>query len=139
MRDKKARKSYEADEMEAELNDREVAYEAAIENDRIVFSAIPDAKPAIRPKADDAKILAMLQRTKLLPPNAALQALTEMLDSDAPDHKTSRANLLKELQSLPTTKSLEETYKHLAHNLTYHDEEAANHPSLFTFHVKAAA
>jgi len=127
------------DEMEAELNDREADYESAIDNDKLRFSEIPNAKPAIRPKSDDAKILAMLKRTKLLPPDAALQSLQEMLDSDAPDHKTSRANLLKQLQTLPTTKSLEETYKYLAHNLTYHDPEAASSPALFSFHIKAGA
>ena len=139
MRDKNNHRNYDADDMEAELNDREAAYEAAIENDKIVFSAIPDAKPATRPKSDDAKILAMLKRTKLLPPDAALQSLTEMLDSDAPDHKTTRSNLLASLQSLPTTKSLEETYKYLAHNLTYHDKEAASNPTLFNYHVRVGA
>ena len=41
MRDKNNHRNYDADDMEAELNDREAAYEAAIENDKIVFPPSP--------------------------------------------------------------------------------------------------
>lgn len=133
MRDKQ-RKDFASDEHEAELNDREMEYEKAIENDVIRFSAIPDAKPAIRPKSDDAKLLAMLKKTKLLPPNAELKALQDMLDRPQGDQ---RAKLLAELQSLPTTKQLQDTYRFMAYQLTFNDPDAASAPSLFTFHSAA--
>ena len=133
MRDKK--KSYEADDMEAELNDREQAREEQHAWDAIVFAAIPDQKPAMRPKEDDAKILGILKRTKLLPENAELTALQTMLDGK--EEKDKRAALLASLQALPTTRRLQESYKTLAYQFTFHDPEAAAAANLFAYHKMA--
>ena len=140
MRDKQQRQKRGSKEyFEGDLNDHEMSAQAQDEVDRIVWSTIPSTKPAKRPKEDDAKILALLKRTKLLPENAELAALQKMLDTDEPASKAGRAKLLTELQELPTSKPLQDSYQHLAYALTFNDEEAAASPSLFTYHAGSKA
>ena len=133
MRDKQ-KHDFAADDMEAELNDQTMQHEQQDAIDVVVWSKIPNTKPAKRPQEDDAKILAMLKRTKLLPPNAELLALQTMLDGA--DQKSQRAALLEKLQKMPTSRPLQESYRTLAYQLTFADEDAAGATSLYSFHAK---
>lgn len=137
MRDKKNHHSYEADDREAELY-TSMQNERADEALAVVWSKIPDQKPAKRPNADDEKTLAFLKKRNLMPSDAQLADLQRMLDDiEGTDHKAMRAKLLSELQSLPTTKDVHDSYEWLAYQLTFHEKEQP--PNLFHYHQQLQA
>eukprot|EP00965_Chrysotila_dentata_P193343 6175709-Pleurochrysis_carterae.AAC.2 len=133
MRDKKNNQHYDADDREAEIL-TSMQQEQEDEALKIQWSKIPDQKPAARPNADDSKTLAFLKKRNLVPDSTELAELQSMLD-DIEGHKETRAKLLKELQQMPTTKDVHDSYQWLAYSLTFHDEKE-HHPSLFEYHQK---
>lgn len=131
MRDKKSHNHHlEADDREAGLL---VGMEHEQEDALLAeaWSKIPDQKPAIRPTTHDVKSLVLLKRKKLLPTETQLAEMQKILD-DIEGHKHVRAKLLAELQALPTTQDVRDSYEWLAYSLTFHDD--AHHPTLFQYH-----
>merc|ERR1712137_581869 len=73
-----------------------------------------------------------------MPSDAQLADLQQMLDDiEGADHKAMRAKLLSELQSLPTTKDVHNSYEWLAYQLTFHEKEQP--PNLFHCHQQLQA
>jgi len=132
MRDKQ-KHNFESDDREAELM-READHENADAELYKVWATIPNAKPAIRPKTDDAKMLSFLKAYKLMPHDSTLDGLRTVLDGDDGGR---RAKLLEDLKSLPTTQSVKDSYKWLAYSLTFKNEGEPE-PSLFNFHQTVA-
>eukprot|EP00308_Calcidiscus_leptoporus_P013126 CAMPEP_0119354168 /NCGR_PEP_ID=MMETSP1334-20130426/3208_1 /TAXON_ID=127549 /ORGANISM="Calcidiscus leptoporus, Strain RCC1130" /LENGTH=214 /DNA_ID=CAMNT_0007367653 /DNA_START=23 /DNA_END=666 /DNA_ORIENTATION=- len=137
MRDKKNHRDYEADAHEGELL-TSMENEAADAALAIKWSMIPDQKPAKRPNADDAQALTFFKKRSLVPSDTELADLQRILDDiEGREHKATRARMLAELQALPTTKDVQNSYQYLAYQLTFH--EADPPASLFQYHQQLSA
>jgi hypothetical protein len=78
------------------------------------WSKTPDAPPMKRAgEARDAQFLRFLTHHKLVPHDSTVETLRGLLEDETPENKERKKELLKELESIPSSEKDTETYDEL--------------------------